>query len=470
MDAWTGSPPTAHLQNPASGMGVEGARSAQSYWAQRQLTPLQIEACYQQSWAARKLVDIPVDDMWALGRYWTGDNEDTARQLDAAYKELDIYRQLAKTQKAARLYGTAFLVLVPVNQMRLADPLDAEAASPDDLANVWSVTRHSCIDTTWETDIGQPGYGQPYSYRLAPRLTMNRSGQVTRSATPDANPMAERQEHEVHHTRLLRFDYAPPPIDDGWLTGHDQGWGRSILERTWELIIRSATVHASAGHLVEEASIAVHKIQGYKEAIKGRPQPGEPTLDELATSFATHKSLWRMAFMDAEDDLARVDYGFHGLPDIMDRFAQLMAAAADIPATRFMGQSPLGMNATGESDAANYALSVAAEQERQLTQPLQVLDSLVAARAGVNDDLEYDWKPLTTLGDKEQAEADQLRTDTILAAIQAHVIDEDEARERLSGLDLWGELGAWSDDMLPAQTAFEEQRAQEAEQEMPDGF
>ena len=60
--------------------------------------------------------------------------------------------------------------------------------------------------------------------------------------------------------------------------------------------------------------------------------------------------------VDKNDEFDRVSYNFQGLPDLMDRFAERLAAAADIPATRFMGQAPKGMNATGASDEKNYAL------------------------------------------------------------------------------------------------------------------
>ena len=45
---------------------------------------------------------------------------------------------------------------------------------------------------------------------------------------------------------------------------------------------------------------------------------------------------------------------FGSVPELVMSFAQLLSAASDIPATRFLGQAPGGLNATGESDLQNY--------------------------------------------------------------------------------------------------------------------
>jgi Protein of unknown function (DUF1073) len=52
----------------------------------------------------------------------------------------------------------------------------------------------------------------------------------------------------------------------------------------------------------------------------------------------------------------------------------LCCSAADIPATRFIGKSPDGMNATGESDIRNYHDRLASDQKVKCTPLLTRLD------------------------------------------------------------------------------------------------
>ena len=152
-----------------------------------------------------------------------------------------------------------------------------------------------------------------------------------------------------------------------------------------------------------------------------------------------------------------------GLPDIMDKQWQLLAAIADIPMTRFLSQSPAGMNSTGSSDADNYAIRVAAMQKRLLDPVLRKLDMMVARHAGLKEPPEYEWVPLTDLSEKDRAETAKLQGETLNMAYTDGVIDEDEYRERLSQNEFWGELGSWAgpNQMQELEFEREDQKAEE---------
>ena len=136
---------------------------------------------------------------------------------------------------------------------------------------------------------------------------------------------------------------------------------------------------------------------------------------------------------------------------------------ADIPMTRFLSQSPAGMNATGSSDADNYAIRVAAMQKRLLDPVLRKLDIMVARHAGLSEPPEYEWVPLTDLSEKDRAETAKLQGETLNLAYTDGVIDEDEYRERLSQNEFWGELGSWAgpNQMQELEFEREDQKAEE---------
>ena len=56
----------------------------------------------------------------------------------------------------------------------------------------------------------------------------------------------------------------------------------SLLTKAIDAIMRDQGAMAGVGHAMNEFSIWVNKIQGFKEAIRGRPAPGEATMEEIA--------------------------------------------------------------------------------------------------------------------------------------------------------------------------------------------
>lgn len=94
-----------------------------------------------------------------------------------------------------------------------------------------------------------------------------------------------------------------------------------------------------------------------------------------------------------------------GIPAVMDAFDQRVSAVSDIPFTRLMGRSPAGMNATGESDQANYWTMVSDGQENETRPCLEKLDPLLLRSAGVVklDEVTWKWAPLWTPTEQDEA-------------------------------------------------------------------
>ena len=82
---------------------------------------------------------------------------------------------------------------------------------------------------------------------------------------------------------------------------------------------------------------------------------------------------------------------------MLDRFLQSVSGAADIPGTRLLGQSPAGMNATGESDLRNYY--------DRLQAMFRMDEALIRSALGSRPaDVYYDWAPLWGMSEKEKAD------------------------------------------------------------------
>ena len=149
-------------------------------------------------------------------------------------------------------------------------------------------------------------------------------------------------------------------------------------------------------------------------------------------------------FADTADQIERINVStLAGVAELLNVYAGRLAAIAGIPATRFLGRSPVGMNATGESDSENYALMVRAIQERDLTAPLRKLDTVVAANAGILQDGEpppYEWISLMDVSEQDRATVARTYAEASAIAYDRGAMDENEVRERLSQVEFFGEL------------------------------
>ena len=162
-----------------------------------------------------------------------------------------------------------------------------------------------------------------------------------------------------------------------------------------------------------------------------------PSIESRAENANLMRSIYNAIYIDKDDDFGRVAVNLSGLPDLIDRFDKLLASIAQIPLTRFHGESPAGMNATGESDMVNYAIMIAAKQVNMLTAPLLVLDAVLAADAGIPEAPTYMWQSLIDLSDMDTALLEKARTETLRELVNAFVIDENEARKVVESFELF---------------------------------
>ena len=89
------------------------------------------------------------------------------------------------------------------------------------------------------------------------------------------------------------------------------------------------------------------------------------------------KSMINSIMLDKEEEWDRVTASFGGLTRHSVGLLQVVSGAVDIPATRFLGMSPAGLNATGESDIRNYYDKIKADQENKLQPALAILDEVI---------------------------------------------------------------------------------------------
>ena len=121
--------------------------------------------------------------------------------------------------------------------------------------------------------------------------------------------------------------------------------------------------------------------------------------------------------------------------------------------TKLFGRSPAGMNATGESDLQNYYDYVDTLRESRLRPILQQLLPVLAMSAwgGVPDGLDITFPPLWTPKADELAKIAKDKSETIVTAFQAGLLQADTAQKELKKLsDETGMFDSITDDEIAA--------------------
>lgn len=400
--------------NESSGLGTPVDRSATGVFGHSGYTTAQLESVYAESWYGRAIVDYIVDDMFVRWREFDGSGADVFAESERRHRVRD---RLARALKASRLYGTGLLVMF-TGEGDLSEPLDADALRPGDLLNLYSTAPHTGVGvTSTVADPGDGRFGEPEVYSVS----------------------IEGGMHSVHGSRVLRFDHGELPLVES-----RNRWGVSALVPAMQASVNDAVIASAIGHLSQESSTLTLKLKGLHDRVASHgfdsSEDTSPSVEESVRRYGRAKSIYRVNVIDSEDEIGRTEVRWNQLASVVETVYTRMAAIAEMPATRLMGQSPLGMNATGESDMLNYAMTVAARQSELLTEPLRVLDSVLAADAGLSEAPDYRFVPLTDLTDSERAQTAGLWGSALSSMLASGVMDEDEAREVADETGLFGQL------------------------------
>ena len=406
-------------RNYTTGLGGTGDHFQGTLWEPSVFsTKDPLEVIYVESWAVRRFVDIPVDDLFLRFRRWDTDDEGLLKAILEAERHFKLTSRLSSAMKAARLYGTGLLVLVTDNSP-LEEELNVDMIKEDGLVNIVPVDRYDASIIEWEEDLWNVNYGGPLYYGMT----------FGKQSGPNS------QYQDVHESRVLRFDGQRPLSITGWSSSYDEDWGMSELIPVLTTILQEHITAAAATHLLQESSIPVFKLQNFARVNRGEADIDDPKLDIVASNFSDQKSNFRMMLIDANEDFMRVEVNMAGIPQLMDENFKRLAAAGGIPETRYLGTPPVGFNATGDLDRMNYAMLIKAMQQNGLTDPMTTWDQVLARHLGVSEMPQYEWVSLIDFSELEILTNTKMLVETLAILVDKGMILEEEARNILISRD-----------------------------------
>ncbi|WP_122593267.1 DUF1073 domain-containing protein [Pseudomonas viridiflava] len=395
------------LVNFVANLGTDRDKASGTMYAPVSMTDEQLVNAYRGAWLPRKIVDVPALDACRKWRNWQASRPEI-ELIEAEEKRLGVKSKVLDAMIKARLFGGA-AVYIGTGDRDTSLPLNPDVVAQGGIKYLTVMTRRKLSPTETEQDPDSPRYDKPKAYMLA-------GGQI-----------------EIHPSRLVEFIGARHP-DSDLVIGPDAGWGDSVLLAVMEAIKHADATMANIASLVFEAKVDVIRIP---DLMKNMDDPSyRKTLLERLSLAATAKGINGALMLDKEEEYETKSASFGTLPDILDRFLQVVSGAADIPATRLLGQAPGGLNASGESDLRNYYDRVQAIQELEISPAMNLLDEcLIRSSLGSRPkEIHYAWAPLWQVTSKERADIGKVTADTIKALAEARLWDADALSKAATNL------------------------------------
>lgn len=350
------------FENLVASIGTDKDKARAAAWRLNLRTPEALETIYRSGWLGRKIIDVPTDDMVRRWRGWNADDAFVGA-IEAAERRFKVRHHIASAKRWGRLYGSSAIIVGASQRMGSPDqPLLVERMQRGDLAYLHVDIYPRLQIAEWDADIASPEFGRPRMYLYTPVVRGGTGAQV-----------------RVHASRVIPFCGMPlPPI--GAL--HTAEWGDSIFTALEETLNTAGSATAVIASLLYETKVDVIKtdLSGITTAA------GEERIRKRFMLANVLKSINNTLLLGEGEEYEQKTFNFAGLPDIHIRLMQEVSGAADIPVTRLLGQSPAGLQATGESDLRNYYDGISAKQEDDLRGPLERLDAILIGSEGIKRD------------------------------------------------------------------------------------
>lgn len=392
------------LVNVVTGMGGHESKRTHNVWQMAMLGAWQeLDAAYQSNWIARKICDIPAEDMT---REWRRIKCKDAEAITAVEKSMMISGAVQTAIVWARLYGGSGMLMI--TDQDLTKPLQLNRIKKDSLKRILVLDRWDMSAmkiNSW--DVLKSNYLLPEFYSV-------KGGNLS-----------------IHHSHFARFTGERLPLR---YMAQTQGWGDSVLRKCIEDVTDMVAAKNGISELMQEANVDVITRNGLTDELA---TDQDEDIIKRYTMFRMMKSAFQMALLDGEEQYDRKTLNLSGVAPIIEQFMTWISGAADIPVTRMFGTSAKGLNATGEGDDKNYNNSIRAQQKSYLEEPLMTLDQVLvrSALGYYPDDYSYIWNPLSLPNDLESAQAQRLRAETHIAYLDANIVQRSQVMRELQASD-----------------------------------
>ena len=389
------------LMNVASGLGTGASKRGHNLWSYPVLQDWQrFESAYASSWLARNIVDCIAED---ATREWREIKCKDADKIREEEDRLQVPAKVLEALKWARLYGGAGILMI--TDQPLDRPMNVNAIQKGGLKNLIVLDRfYLTPEASPILDPASPDFMVPSYYLIAGSKT-----------------------GRVHQSHVARFEGESLPIR---LRFSNAYWGDSALRKAIEPIEDFLLSTFGVAESLQEFNVDIIKRQGMFEDLSSDQ---DEAIKKRFETFRLMKSIVHLALLDDTETFERRAVEYAGVADMIRTLQQILAGASKTPLTKLFGESPTGLNATGEGDRKNYVETLRSTQTSQIDPALRRLDEVLARSAlgTFPNDFNYEWKPLNAPTEYDEAITNKTQCDADIAYLEAGVITVSQIQRNL---------------------------------------
>lgn len=383
------------LKSMYSNLGRSGSDKTEGLYFGYIEQPAQMNSdAYKDSWLARKIVNVPVEDAVREWREWSGGDNGNAAVKE---KELGLARAIKKCSILARTYGENHILIIS-NQEDLEQPL-SENQTITGLSVLAPLDISACER---EDSILHPDFGEATLYECHLQ-----SGAHVRI-------------HKSHLITLKGIELVD--LQSNVISTQSNLAGQSVIDANKEAIAQAESAAKNINALIHEAKIDVIGVPELM-ANMGSPdaQEYESVLLKRFSLSSISKSISGLFIHDKEETYDRKSSNFANLDALLKIFTMNVGASESIPESRFLGTETSGLKTSGNS-LALYHERVRALQA-DYAHALSLFDKMVSGGET------FAWKPLYAPSQKEQADIEKVIIDGANTLSMMQIYEENQLRE-----------------------------------------
>jgi uncharacterized protein len=415
-----------------TGVGTNNISSAGTYgFNPISRNRLKVEWAYRGSWVVGTIVDCVAEDMTVNGvDLLCAASPDEIAEVESSIDELQVWSALCDTEKWSRLYGGSVGLLM-IDGQDVSTPFDVTTVGKDQFRGVLPLDRWALFPSVQDL-VGEmgPELGNPRYYEVQPDVG---------TGLPYM---------KIHHSRVMRLEGVKLPY---WQRITENYWGQSVIERLWDRLIAFDSATAGTAQLVYKAHLRNYKVKDLRKliAMGGKALDGLLAQMNMIRQFQSNEG---MTLMDTEDEFEVHPYTFTGLDLVLLQFGQQLSGASQIPLVRLFGQSPAGLNSTGESDLRTYYDGIKRQQNSRFGVGVRkVYEAAWRSKHGdaPPDHWKLKFRPLWQMDDEQRANVAASTTSAIMEPFEKGVTARSttlkELRESGKTTGMWTNI---TDDMI----------------------
>ena len=383
------------------------------YFAANSFIGWQMCGILAQHWLIDKACRMPADDAirhgWEIG---VNDGLDLDPQAFALISRLDkrykIKRQAREFVRFCRIFGIrhGLYLVTSADPDYYEKPFNPDGVTPGSYKGISQIDPYWMspeLDRTAAANIAAPNFYEPTWWRVNGKRI-----------------------HHTHFCIIKQVGDLPDILKPTYYYG-----GIPIPQKIAERVYASEKVANEAPMLAMTKRLFALKMDMTKKA--ANPE----AITAKMQAWMAYMNNYGVKLHGVEEEIQQYDTSLTGFDETVMTQYQLVSAASEVPATKLLGTSPKGFNATGEYDEKSYHEGLESIQEHDISPLLEghyirLIRSEIAPRLGVKPfDITINWNPVDSPSAEQVATINKTKSETAKNWADVGAIDGTDARSQL---------------------------------------